>query len=63
MTYAFPVAGYFVMVLIIMFGGRKRRPFGQASQAAAGVIITVLSLGAILWFLSAVILELVSVGH
>jgi|AAFX01.1.fsa_nt_gi hypothetical protein len=62
MGYAFPVAGYLLMVLIIMFGGKKRRPFGQASQAAAGVIITVLSLGAILWFLSAVIGQLVSAG-
>lgn len=62
MSYTLPLAGYGLMVLIIMFGGKKRRPFTQASQAAAGVVITLLSLGAILWFVTAVISQLISAG-
>jgi len=60
MNLSVPVAGYFLMVLIIMFGGRKGRSFTQASQAAAGITITLLSMGAILWFLSAVISQMVN---
>jgi len=60
MNLSVPVAGYFLMVLIIMFGGRKRRSFTQASHAAAGITITLLSLGAILWLLSAVISQMVN---
>ena len=63
MTYAVPFAGYLLMVLIIMFGGKKRRPFSQASHTAAGVTITVLFLGAILWFVSAAIWQIVGAGH
>jgi hypothetical protein len=55
MNLAVPVAGYFLTVLIIMFGGRKRRSFAHASYAAAGVTITILCLGALAWLLSAVI--------
>jgi len=60
MNLSVPVAGYFLMVFIIMFGGRKRRSFTQASHAAAGITITLLSLGAILWLLSAVISQMVN---
>ena len=58
MNLSVPFAGYFLMVLIIMFGGRKKRSFTQASQAAAGITVTLLCMGAILWFLSAVISQM-----
>lgn len=60
MNLSVPFAGYFLMVLIIMFGGRKRRSFTQASHAAAGITISVLCVGAILWFLAAVISQMLS---
>ena len=59
MNLSVPFVGYFLMVLIIMFGGRKRRSFSQASQAAAGITVTLLCIGAILWFLTAVISQMV----
>lgn len=55
MNLTVPVAGYFLTVLILMFGGRKRRSFAHANYTAAGVIVTILCLGAIAWFLSVVI--------
>jgi predicted small integral membrane protein len=63
MSYSVPLGGYALVVLIIMFGGRKRRTFNQATQAAAGVVITLLSLSAILWFVSSLILQVVSAEH
>ena len=60
MNLAVPVAGYFLTVLIIMFGGRKRRSFAHANHAAAGVTITIHCLGAIAWFLAAVISQLLN---
>jgi hypothetical protein len=60
MNLSVPFAGYFLMVFIIMFGGRKRRSFSQATQAAAGITITLLCIGAILWFLSAVASQIIS---
>ena len=60
MNLSVPFAGYLLMVLIIMFGGRKRRSFTQASQTAAAVTITLLYMGAILWFLTAVISQMVN---
>jgi hypothetical protein len=48
------------MVLVIMFGGRKRRSFTQAGQAAAGITITLFCIGAIVWFMSAVISQIVN---
>lgn len=48
------------MVLIIMFGGQKRRSFAEASQTAAAVTITLLCSVAILWFLAAVISQIVN---
>jgi hypothetical protein len=63
MDLSVPFAGYFLMVLIIMFGGRKKRSFTQASQAAAGITVTLLCTGAILWFLSAVISQIVNAGN
>jgi hypothetical protein len=54
------MAGYFLTVLIIMFGGRKRRSFAHANYAAAGMTITILCLGAIVWILSAVISRLLN---
>jgi len=40
MIYSVPVAGYLLVILIIMFGGRKRRTFRQASHATAGSVLT-----------------------
>lgn len=60
MNLAVPLAGYFLAVLIIMFGGRKRRSFTQASQAAAGITVTLLSVGAIVWFLYLVIGQMIN---
>jgi hypothetical protein len=54
------MAGYFLTVLIIMFGGRKRRSFAHANYAAAGMTITILCLGAIVWLLSAVISQILT---
>ena len=55
MNLAVPVAGYFLAVLIIMFGGRKRRSFAHANYRAAGATVTILCLGAVAWFLAVVI--------
>ena len=60
MNLGVPLAGYFLVVLIIMFGGRRRRSFTQASQAAAGITITLLCIGAIVWFLGAVVSHLIN---
>jgi hypothetical protein len=60
MNLAVPVAGYFLAVLIIMFGGRKRRSFAHANHTAAGVTVTILCLGAIAWFLAVVISHLLN---
>jgi bacteriorhodopsin len=60
MNLAVPLAGYFLTVLILMFGGRKRRSFTQASHAAAGITVTLLSVGAIVWVLYAVIWRLIN---
>jgi hypothetical protein len=42
MNFSAPLAGYFLMVFIIMFGGRRRRTFTAASQAAADMMIALL---------------------
>jgi predicted CDP-diglyceride synthetase/phosphatidate cytidylyltransferase len=63
MIYSVPVAGYLLVILIIMFGGRKRRTFRQASHATAGSVLTLFYLSAILWFLSVIILQLLSAEH
>lgn len=55
MNLAIPVAGYFLAVLIIMFGGRKRRSFAHANHAAAGMTVALFCLGAITWLLILVI--------
>ena len=60
MNLAVPLAGYFLAVLILMFGVRKRRSFNQAGQAAAGITVTLLSVGAIVWVLYAVIWQLLN---
>ncbi len=60
MNLSIPMAGYFLMVLIIMFGGRKRRTFAQASQTAAGMTVTLLCIAAIVWFLGAVISQMIN---
>lgn len=60
MNLAVPMAGYFLAVIILMFGGRKRRSFMQASQVAAGITVTLMSVGAIAWFLYAVIWQLIN---
>ena len=60
MSLAVPLAGYFLAVLVIMFGGRKRRSFAKASQTAAGIAVTAFCVGAIVWFLSAVIWQLIN---
>ena len=63
MNLAVPLAGYFLAVLILMFGGRKRRSFTQASQAVAGLTVTLMYVGAIVWFLSAVIWQFINVEN
>ena len=60
MNLTVPLTGYCLVVLIIMFGGRKRRPFTHASQVAAGMTITLLCIGAIVWLLGAVISQLIN---
>ena len=60
MNLTVPLTGYCLTVLIIMFGGRKRRTFTHATQLAAGMTIIVLCLGAIVWLLSAVISQLIN---
>ena len=63
MNLAIPVAGYFLAVLIIMFGGRKRRSFANANHAAAGMTIALFCLGAIAWLLIVIISHLVNDGN
>lgn len=60
MNLTVPLTGYCLVVLIIMFGGRKRRPFTHASQVAAGITITLLCIGAIVWFVSAVLSQIIN---
>lgn len=60
MNLTVPMTGYALTILIIMFGGKKRRSFVQASHAAAGMAIALLCLGAIAWFLSIVISRLIN---
>jgi len=63
MNLAVPVAGFFLTVLIIMFGGRKRRSLEHASYAAAGLTITILALGAIVWLMTAVISQFLNADN
>lgn len=63
MNLAVPVAGYFLAVLIVMFGGRKRRSFAHANHAAAGVTILIFCLGAIAWLLTSVISQLLKAAN
>jgi hypothetical protein len=58
MDYVTPLAGYLLTVLVIMFGGRKRRTFGQASYAAAAMLVGTLCLASLLWFISGAISHL-----
>ena len=59
MNLTIPLATYFLIVLIIMFGGRRRRSFSHATRAAAGMTISVFCMGAIVWLLGAVISHLI----
>lgn len=45
---ALPTA-FLLLTAIVMFGGRKRRPIGEASHAAAGIIVTLFLIGSIVW--------------
>ncbi|HET9788016.1 MAG TPA: hypothetical protein VFP47_12810 [Pyrinomonadaceae bacterium] len=63
MNFTVPLAGYFLAVLIIMFGGRKRRSFMHASQTAAGIVITLLSIGAIVWFVGTIISQIINAKY
>lgn len=58
MDYATPLGGYLLLTLVIMFGGRKRRTFAQASHAAAGMLIGLLCLASLLLFASGAIYHL-----
>lgn len=58
MNLTVPLAGYLLAVLILMFGGRRRRSFSQASQAAAGLTVMLLGIGAILWLVCMVVSHL-----
>lgn len=51
MDYTTPLAGYLLLVGVIMFGGRQRRTFAQASHAAAGTVVGLLFLVSLFWFL------------
>lgn len=58
MDYATPLAGYLLLTLVIMFGGRKRRTFTHASHTAAGMLIGTLCIASLLWFFSNAIYHL-----
>ena len=58
MDYATPLAGYLLLTLVIMFGGRKRRTFTHASHTAAGMLIGTLCIASLLWFVSNAIYHL-----
>jgi predicted CDP-diglyceride synthetase/phosphatidate cytidylyltransferase len=58
MIYSVPIAGYFLLVLIIMFGGRNRRPFNVATQKAAGMIVTSFALTALVWLIVKAIVQI-----
>lgn len=58
MDYATPLAGYLLLTLVIMFGGKKRRTFDQASHAAAGMLIGLLCLASLLLFASGALYHL-----
>jgi hypothetical protein len=58
MDYATPLAGYLLLTLVIMFGGRKRRTFTHASHTAAATLIGTLCLASLLWFFSNAIYHL-----
>ncbi len=46
------LSGFVFLTLALMFGGRKRRSFAEASHAAAGFTIGVLCLAALLVFIT-----------
>ena len=60
MDYTTPLAGYLLLVGVIMFGGRHRRTFAQASHAAAGTVVGLLLLVSLLWFVICACVHLAS---
>lgn len=55
MTYSTPLAGYLVITLIIMFGGKRRRELAEASVTAAGVYVVALFTTSILWMMCLIV--------
>ena len=52
MSEAAPLYGFIFLTLVIMFGGRKRRSFAEASHAAAAFVIGSLCLMALAVFIT-----------
>ena len=42
-------SAFLLLTAIIMFGGRKVRPIGEASHTAAGIIVTLFLICSIVW--------------
>jgi uncharacterized iron-regulated membrane protein len=58
MSNAAPLSGFIFLTLVLMFGGRKRRSFAEASHRAAGFILGVLWLAALVLFITGSICNL-----
>ena len=52
MSDAFALSGFTFLTLALMFGGRKRRSFAEASHTAAACVVGVLCVAALLIFIS-----------
>lgn len=52
MSEAAPLSGFIFLTLVIMFGGRKRRSFAEATHAAAAFIVGILCLMALAVFIT-----------
>jgi len=61
MTETGALAGYFFFTLALMFGGRKRRSFNEASRTAAAFVIGILCLAALTLLIAGSINHLVGV--
>ena len=52
MSDAAALSGFIFLTLALMFGGRKRRSFAEASHRAAAFIVCILCLAALLVFIT-----------
>jgi site-specific recombinase len=46
------LSGFIFLTLVLMFGGRKRRSFAEASHKAAALIVGILCMAALLVFIT-----------